>query len=95
MSETKLGNGQHHCAVGDDLCKRVISTRLLMCPKHWRMVPGELQSALWRAFRARSDHDRLPVLSRSYLEAREACIVAVREKIAIATRPPDQHRMPL
>lgn len=38
----------HHCHARG--CKVDVSPKLLMCPRHWRMVPPDMQRAVWRAY---------------------------------------------
>lgn len=38
----------HTCAVPN--CRRVIASRLLMCPQHWRLVPSDLQAKVYAAY---------------------------------------------
>lgn len=47
MSRTPL----HRCAAPH--CQRSISTQLLMCPPHWRMVPNAIQMRVYATWRAR------------------------------------------
>ncbi|MFL9943679.1 hypothetical protein [Paraburkholderia graminis] len=42
----------HHCHAND--CPTPTPQKLLMCPKHWRMVPREMQNRVWETFKARS-----------------------------------------
>lgn len=42
-----------------------------MCRQHWRMVPGELQTAVWRAYRMKNQSE---ALARAH---RMVCKVAV------------------
>lgn len=68
--------GMHPCAA--ELCAKLIPHRLLMCPRHWGMVPREIQSQLWRAY-TRADSDGRARLTKGYLAAVDACIEAVRK----------------
>lgn len=43
----------HKCAA--DGCKKEISIALLMCGRHWKLVPRQLQRAIWRTI---NDRDR-------------------------------------
>jgi hypothetical protein len=45
----------HKCAA--DGCKREISIALLMCPRHWKLVPKRIQSLIWRTVNS-SDRNR-------------------------------------
>ena len=39
----------HECPVGT--CRARVAPQHLMCGFHWRMVPQELRSVVWRAWR--------------------------------------------
>lgn len=39
---------QHTCAARD--CTRQISTSLLMCPAHWRLVPKALKARVYESY---------------------------------------------
>lgn len=67
----------HHChATG---CATSCPPRMLMCRKHWFMVPPRLQEAVWRHYRPGQCDDKNP--SREWHEAADAAIgyVAIRE----------------
>lgn len=36
-------------------CPRQIGQRMLMCARHWRMVPAHLQDEVWRTYRRIND----------------------------------------
>ena len=63
-------------------CTKVISSRLLMCPGHWRMVPRALQKALWVHDRLGQAHEQQP--SQEYIQAALAAIKAVAAREAVA-----------
>lgn len=56
-------------------CTTPVPAKLLMCLKHWRMVPLALQRAVWRYYRPGQEVDKKP--SRDYLAAARAAIDAV------------------
>lgn len=65
----------HHChAVG---CDETVPPKMLMCPKHWRMVPKKLQQAVWRTYRLGQEITKNP--SPEYLAAAKAAIAAVQK----------------
>lgn len=66
----------HTCHAKD--CPKIIPPKLLMCLKHWRMVPLELQRAVWATYRPGQEVDKRP--SAEYLEAARAAISAVAAK---------------
>ena len=68
----------HHChAIG---CETPVPPRLLMCSKHWFMVPKALQNAVWRYYVPGQEIRKDP--TPEYLEVMQEAInaVAVREK---------------
>lgn len=50
----------------------------LMCPKHWAMVPQDLQHAVWATYRVGQCEDKRP--SKEWHEAADAAIKFVFEK---------------
>jgi len=70
----------HRChAIG---CEVQIPPRLLMCLKHWCLVPRPLQQAVWQHYRAGQERDKAP--TSAYVAAALAAVraVAAREKEA-------------
>ena len=66
----------HIChAIG---CTVVVPPRLLMHLQHWRMVPKDLQRAVWAAYRQGQEQDKRP--SKAYLQAAARAIIAVAEQ---------------
>jgi len=57
-----------------------VAPSLLMCPRHWRMVPRPLQQAVWASYRPGQERDKSP--SRLYLFHAKAAIDAVAAKEA-------------
>jgi hypothetical protein len=63
----------HHChATG---CEVSVPPKKLMCRRHWRMVPRDMQNAVWRHYRAGQEIDKRP--SGAYLRAMLDAIKAV------------------
>ena len=56
-------------------CEKEIPPRLLMCLRHWRMVPLMLQAEVWRWYRPGQEIDKSP--SDRYLVAMKNAINAV------------------
>lgn len=56
-------------------CMRTIPTKLLMCSRHWRMVPQKIQNDVWRTYRPGQEEDL--VLSEEYQQAYNAAVGAV------------------
>lgn len=66
----------HYChALG---CTVQVPPKLLMCLRHWHMVPRDLQKMIWRCYRPGQEIDKHP--SRGYVLAMKAAIEAVRQK---------------
>lgn len=60
----------HHCHA--EGCAVATRPELLMCGRHWRMVPRALQRAVWASYRAGQCDDKRP--SREWLRAADAAI---------------------
>lgn len=59
-------------------CTQNVAPRLLMCYRHWCMVPKRLQDAVWANYRQGQEVDKRP--SEAYLAAARAAVTAVRNK---------------
>lgn len=59
-------------------CDREIAPRFLMCPKHWRMVPRNLQVKVYATYRSGQEVDKQA--SSEYLKAAREAVEAVRDK---------------
>lgn len=70
--------GTHFCNALH--CQYKINHELLMCGKHWRMVPKRIQLAIWNAYRPGQYADQNP--SKAWLQAAGDAIryVAAYEK---------------
>lgn len=64
-----------HCPVHS--CDHAVPLTLLMCPMHWRMVPGPIQAAVYRAW-----DNGLGAGTPQHNQARRAAIIAVERKLA-------------
>jgi hypothetical protein len=49
LPENTMPQNTHVCPVAD--CTLQVDNGLLMCPAHWRQVPGAIQNAVWAAWR--------------------------------------------
>lgn len=67
----------HECHA--DNCDDPISPRLLMCKKHWRLVPEKFKHRVHKHYRGGQEVDKNP--TENYLKAARDCIdyVAVVE----------------
>lgn len=68
----------HHCHARG--CATPCKPEMLMCLKHWRMVPRKLQRAVWATYRPGQCDDKQP--SVEWHEAADAAIAAVAAKEA-------------
>lgn len=59
-------------------CRTNVAPRLLMCLKHWKMVPYRLQRAVWDEYVPGQEVRKDP--SRAYLELAKAAIDYVAKK---------------
>ena len=53
-------------------CGTPVKPELLMCLRHWRVVPRAIQRAVWAAYRPGQCDDKAP--SRAWLKAADAAI---------------------
>lgn len=74
--EDPLPAPAHHCHAKD--CNREVPPKMLMCARHWRMVPRSLQDAVWATYRPGQEISKTPTLE--YLGAAQDAIRAVAEK---------------
>lgn len=63
-------------------CKVACKPEMLMCLRHWCMVPGPLQAEVWNHYRPGQCDDMQP--SEAWFAAADAAIRAVFEKEAAA-----------
>jgi hypothetical protein len=64
---------QHFCHARG--CNQVVPPKLLMCSRHWRMVPRSLQNRVWKTYRTGQEIDKRP--SEEYLTVMREAIAAV------------------
>jgi diadenosine tetraphosphatase ApaH/serine/threonine PP2A family protein phosphatase len=67
-------------------CQVEVPPRLLMCRRHWRMVPPPLQDAVWANYRRGQERRKDP--TPEYMAAARAAIEAVAEREGRALRLP-------
>lgn len=64
----------HYChAIG---CRVEVPARMLMCMRHWRMVPYRLQREVYRTYRTGQEIDKLP--SDEWRQAADNAINSVK-----------------
>lgn len=66
----------HHCHAKG--CTTKCKPEFLMCPKHWRMVPGQYQRLVWAHYRVGQCDDKQP--SEKWHAAADLAIAAVALK---------------
>jgi hypothetical protein len=59
-------------------CGNPVPPRLLMCLRHWRMVPIDIQRRVWKHFRPGQENDKRP--SPEYIEVMKEAIEVVAKK---------------
>jgi hypothetical protein len=59
-------------------CNNSVPPRMLMCLRHWRMVPRPLQQAVWATYVPGQEIRKDP--TGNYLDAARAAINAVAER---------------
>lgn len=74
----------HKCFA--DGCNTQIARTLLMCLKHWRMVPFSIRHEIWTYYRKYQEIDNKP--SDEYLNAAIRAREAVKEKEARRAKTP-------
>lgn len=82
-------NNKHLCAV----CTRPINLGLLMCSRHWHLVPKDQQQSVYRAYRAMTRKASKPGgldAVHAYRQAREAAIQSVESQITTTTTQEQQ-----
>ena len=64
-----------------DICQTPIGRSLLMCSKHWHLVPKDLQDAVYRTWgrvsRKADPHTKLQHIA-AYRQARDAAVAAAQ-----------------
>ncbi|AZS12623.1 hypothetical protein HWB99_gp087 [Mycobacterium phage DrLupo] len=72
-------HGKHTCHALR--CNTEVPPKLLMCGKHWRMVPKPLQDRVWHHYRPGQEVTKDP--SHEYIRAAMAAVNAVADKEGI------------
>lgn len=76
---TSMNLSEHRCHALR--CKTPVAPKLLMCYRHWRMVPKALQQRVWDTYRPGQEITKDP--SPEYLVAALAAVDAVADKEGI------------
>jgi len=66
-------------------CPTPVAPKLLMCAKHWKLVPRLEQAQVWAHYRPGQEVDKAP--TKRYLDAADAAIRAVAKKEGLLNKP--------
>ncbi|HSH71578.1 MAG TPA: hypothetical protein VK974_00850 [Methylophilaceae bacterium] len=69
-------------------CSKTVQPKMLMCLKHWKMVPAETQLKVWKLYRPGQEIDKQA--TAEYIEVAKLAIEQVHQKELAATRPTRQ-----
>lgn len=78
---------RHECHAHD--CKREIPPRLLMCGRHWRLVPPAVRELVWSVYRKGQEITKDP--TTAYLAAHHLAIAHVARAEGY-TKAAEEHR---
>lgn len=65
----------HTCHIPE--CKVRVDPKMLMCLRHWRLVPTNLKVRVWKTYRPGQERDK--AVTQEYLDASNAAIRAVQD----------------
>ena len=71
-----------------DGCATQVPPRLFMCPRHWRMVPADMQAELWWVYVPGQENRKDP--TQAYIDVARRIIAHVR---SVDPPKPVQHRL--
>lgn len=77
---------QHLCHAQN--CDKPVAPHLLMCARHWAMVPKSIQQAVYANYRRGQEKDKNP--SKAWMTAAVAAIRDVNRQEQFATLPERQ-----
>lgn len=66
-------------------CTTPVPPKMLMCKRHWFMVPHALRVLVWATYRKGQEVDKLP--SSEYLDAANAAIRNVAQQEGVWEKP--------
>lgn len=69
---------EHTCHARE--CDRTVPPKMLMCLRHWRMVPRRLQTLIWARYVPGQEITKTP--TAAYLEVMKQAIDAVADREA-------------
>ena len=73
ISQERIDN--HHCHARG--CKTHVPPEMLMCKRHWKMIPRSIQLRVWATYRPGQCDDMNP--SEAWHQAADDAITAVQE----------------
>ena len=76
----------HHCHARN--CQTPVKPELLMCFRHWKIVPRKIQQAVWKYYRPGQCDDKQP--SPEWHQAADAAIGFVANQEGFLLRPSEQ-----
>lgn len=72
--EARKPHRAHRCHA--EGCERDVPPVYFMCPRHWRMVPREMQARIWATYNSGQENGDADV-TEAYLEAHREATEAV------------------
>lgn len=81
--ETQSSMTAHACHAAG--CKVLVPPRLLMCARHWRMVPRLQQARVWATYRRGQEVRKDP--TPEYLAAMREAIATVAQREHVEAAP--------
>lgn len=79
------GDAAHTCHAIE--CEKPVPPRMLMCARHWGMLPNDHKKAIWRTYRPGQERNHALVTDAYLLaQARAVLVVAEIEDRDVATR---------
>lgn len=78
-------SSKRECMAKD--CTRKVPNYLLMCPRHWKLVPKHIQTIVWRFYQP-GQEDGKATPSRPYWEAVKMAVKAVAKAEGKDTEAP-------
>lgn len=68
----------HTCHAAE--CKVAVAPRFLMCPRHWYMVPPDVQRLIWMHYQRDQEIGKTPTIAYLAVQALAVAVVAKAEK---------------
>lgn len=68
----------HTCHAAE--CKVAVAPKLLMCPRHWYMVPPDVQRLIWAHYERGQEISKAPTIAYCAVQSLAVALVAKAEK---------------